>query len=173
MCFMRPRLLRFWLSLSSSVKVHAAPNGHRLGGSMTTNPISRWNFSNGQFFAQWKCNLVGIMVVLFAIIGCLCVGVGPALAQSVDDPNLEIGFKPFGGFEGGNIDTVNLENLHLNLHIPLVSYPQRGGRLTLSFSLMYRWPLWKWRYLITNSPRATYRPNEGASRRGFQQIPGP
>ena len=47
----------------------------------------------------------------------------------------EQGFKPYGSFEGGNIDTVNLLNGHLNLHIPILSYPQRGDKLHLGFNV--------------------------------------
>jgi RHS repeat-associated protein len=59
----------------------------------------------------------------------------PALAQ--DDPNFETGLKQFGSYNGGNIDTTNLMNGNLSLDIPLISYPQRGGKLRLDFSLHY------------------------------------
>ena len=62
------------------------------------------------------------------------------LAQSVraqDDPNFEIGLKPYGSYHMGNIDTISLANGSLGVDIPLISYPQRGGKLTLDFSLHY------------------------------------
>ena len=43
----------------------------------------------------------------------------------------ELGFKPYGSFEGGNIDTVDLMNRALHVRIPVVSYPQRGGVLKM------------------------------------------
>jgi uncharacterized protein YceK len=46
-------------------------------------------------------------------------------------PNLDNGYVPYGSYDGSNIDTVNLQNGNLMLHIPMpFSYPQRGGRLT-------------------------------------------
>lgn len=61
-------------------------------------------------------------------------------AQSIraqSDPIFEEGFKPFGSFQSGDIDTVNLLNLELNLHIPFVSFPQRGENLHLGYILTY------------------------------------
>jgi hypothetical protein len=53
------------------------------------------------------------------------------------DVNMEQGLKPYGSYMGGNLDSVSLTNGNVNLHIPLVSYPQRGGRLNLSFFIRY------------------------------------
>jgi YD repeat-containing protein len=58
-------------------------------------------------------------------------------ATAQNDVNLDQGLKPYGSYMGGNIDTVSLTNGNLMLHIPLVSYPQRGGRLSLAFYLRY------------------------------------
>jgi RHS repeat-associated protein len=52
------------------------------------------------------------------------------------DPAAEFGFKPYGSFSDGNIDAINLLNQNLNVRIPLVSFPQRGGK-RLSFSVGY------------------------------------
>src|SRR5690242_13147174 len=47
-------------------------------------------------------------------------------------PNLENGYKAYGSYDGSNIDTVNLMNGNLMLHLPMpFSYPQRGGKLNL------------------------------------------
>ena len=55
-----------------------------------------------------------------------------AFAQS--EPNLEIGFKPYGSFRGTGIDSLGLMNGNLALHIPYpYHYPQRGGRLDDQF----------------------------------------
>lgn len=62
---------------------------------------------------------------------------GSLFATAQNDVNLDQGLKPYGSYMGGNIDTVSLTNGNLMLHIPLVSYPQRGGRLTLAFYLRY------------------------------------
>jgi RHS repeat-associated protein len=80
---------------------------------------------------------------LFAALLLLLFASVPALAQQ-DDPTTEFGLKPFGSFQGGDIDNVNLLNGWLNVHIPLVSYPQRGGKLKLSFSAVYLGPTLTW-----------------------------
>lgn len=46
------------------------------------------------------------------------------------------GFTPYQSLHGGDIDSINLYNGNVVLHIPLVDYPQRGA-LKLSFSLVY------------------------------------
>ena len=58
-------------------------------------------------------------------------------ARAQDDPNFENGLKPFGSYHAGNIDHINLSNDALNVDIPLISYPQRGGKLKLEFVLHY------------------------------------
>ena len=72
--------------------------------------------------------------LLSALTPCLLI---PALALAQADVNVEQGLKPYGSYLGGNLDSVSLTNGNLTLHIPLVSYPQRGGRLNLSFFLRY------------------------------------
>ncbi|MBZ5492454.1 MAG: hypothetical protein LAO76_16115 [Acidobacteriia bacterium] len=66
-------------------------------------------------FAKW--------LQLFAII----FGVNTLLlAQSA--PNLENGFKPYGSYEGSQLDTVNLMNGNVIFHAPLTpETPQRGS----------------------------------------------
>ena len=41
----------------------------------------------------------------------------------------------YGGFQHDDIDSVNMANGNVTLHIPLLSYPQRG-KLKLSFSIV-------------------------------------
>jgi hypothetical protein len=64
----------------------------------------------------------------------------PALAQQ--DPNLEIGLKPYGSFHGGEIDTISLSTGNLSLQAPLLSYPQRGN-LGLGFMIRYNNKAWQ------------------------------
>ena len=52
------------------------------------------------------------------------------------DPNIEQGLKPYGSFEGSNMDSVSLTNGNLTIHLPLWSAPQRGN-LGLSVNLVY------------------------------------
>lgn len=65
------------------------------------------------------------LLCAFAAALSLLVFTNQASAQS--EPNLENGFKPYGTYSGSNIDSVNLENGNLLLHIPMpFTYPQRG-----------------------------------------------
>jgi len=57
--------------------------------------------------------------------------------RAQQDPNFETGIEPFKSYHGGNIDTVNLKTGGLTLDIPIISYPQRGGKLHLDFVLHY------------------------------------
>jgi RHS repeat-associated protein len=71
--------------------------------------------------------LLGLTIALFCI--------SPSFGQ--DAAGTEQGLKPYGAFHGGDIDSVSMVNMKLNLHIPLVSYPQRGGKLHIGFYLSY------------------------------------
>jgi RHS repeat-associated protein len=71
-----------------------------------------------------------IFVALVVGITLLC----SARVSAQSDPDFETGLKPFGSYHGGNIDTVNLSNGSLNITIPLMSYPQTGGKLKLDFA---------------------------------------
>jgi RHS repeat-associated protein len=79
---------------------------------------------------------IGAMVLTF---GLCYLGVN---AHAQNDPIFEQGFKPFGSFQSGDIDSVNILNRELNLHIPLYSLPQRGGKLHMGFYLPYQANLW-------------------------------
>jgi len=58
------------------------------------------------------------LAISLSSVGIVC------LAQT--NPNLENGVKPFGSYDATSIDTINLATGALSLHIPLLSYPQRG-----------------------------------------------
>src|SRR5204862_797507 len=64
--------------------------------------------------------------------------VSRSLALGQDVPQFEIGLKPYGSYHGGDIDSVSLTNGNLTLHIPLYSYPQRGGKLSKSLVILYK-----------------------------------
>lgn len=75
---------------------------------------------------------------LFRLLACLAaVGyfAGAVFAQTT--PDQEQGLKPYGAYSGGDIDTVSLTNGTLDVHIPFLSYPQRGGKLKFSYTLRY------------------------------------
>jgi RHS repeat-associated protein len=52
------------------------------------------------------------------------------------------GFRPFGSYQLSDIDAVNLTNGNLIVHIPIVSYPQRGDVPPLSLSVRFNNPRW-------------------------------
>src|ERR1035441_2750022 len=72
---------------------------------------------------------------LLNLVGSIFLYCSVAFAQAT--PDVEQGLKPFGSYDGGNIDSVSLSNGNVNLHIPLLSYPQRGDRLPLRFFIYY------------------------------------
>jgi YD repeat-containing protein len=75
------------------------------------------------------------LINCFVIFGLfVSVGAGCALAQDPDDT--QNGIKAYGTYRGGDIDSVSMTNGNLVLHIPLLSYPQRG-KVHLSYSLIY------------------------------------
>jgi len=80
-----------------------------------------------------------------SLLFLLLVNVLAANAQ--DLAGLEQGIKPYGSYNGGDIDSISMVNGSLTLHIPLISFPQRGGRLHLGFSLFYNNPI----YTLTNN----------------------
>jgi RHS repeat-associated protein len=69
---------------------------------------------------------------LFLATVCAAIAVS-AYGQS-PTPDAQQGLVPYGSFQSGDIDQVNLATGNVFARIPLVSYPQRGGKLKLSFS---------------------------------------
>lgn len=67
----------------------------------------------------------------------LCFLTSSVLAQVVPNPNTDMGISPFASLHGGDFDSVSLFGGNLSLHIPLVCYPQRGGKLSLCFFIRY------------------------------------
>src|SRR5258708_3542981 len=65
-----------------------------------------------------------MMSLLLALLLGLMLGPGLCAQQQ---PNVDKGVKMYGSYDGSEIDTVNLQNGNLMLHIaPPLSYPQRG-----------------------------------------------
>jgi hypothetical protein len=62
----------------------------------------------------------------------------PGFAQAAN----ENGMLPYGAYHGGNLDQVNLSNGHLELRVPIKDYPQRGGKLKLTFIARYNNLVW-------------------------------
>jgi hypothetical protein len=56
----------------------------------------------------------------------------PLLAQD----ELNVGTKPYAAFHEGDIDRINLFTRSLDIRIPIISYPQRGGKLHASWDFI-------------------------------------
>ena len=58
------------------------------------------------------------------LLAIFLVTCGSVFGQT--QPNPENGYKPYGSYDGSNIDTINTMNGNLMLHLPMpFSYPQR------------------------------------------------
>lgn len=70
------------------------------------------------------------------IIAISCLSFFSSNVHAQDTPDLASGLTPYGSFQGGDIDSINLPTGNLFVHIPIIGYPQRGGKLRLNFQLM-------------------------------------
>jgi hypothetical protein len=74
-----------------------------------------------------------------AILGAMCIVVfginHTSFAQT--NPNLENGIKPFGSYDANSIDSISIANGALSLHIPLLSYMQRGNLQSLNYLISF------------------------------------
>lgn len=76
-----------------------------------------------------------VLVILSAL---LLVTFTSLTTIAQDEPVSEVGTKPSGSNSGSAIDNVDLASGNLSVSIPLISYPQRGGRLRLAFRFYYQ-----------------------------------
>ena len=67
---------------------------------------------------------------------CIAIGVSTTVAFGQNAPNIENGLKSFGSYHDSDVDTVNLQNGNLMFHVPLFTYPQRGGKISLSYAFI-------------------------------------
>ncbi|HZS27891.1 MAG TPA: hypothetical protein VFB76_11735, partial [Candidatus Angelobacter sp.] len=88
-----------------------------------------------------------MFAIIFAASSLLC-------AQSA--PNLENGVKSFGSYDGSSIDTVNLQNGNVMVHIPLFSYPERG-KMAVSFSAQLNSKNWQVGEYVDSTQAIHYR----------------
>lgn len=77
-------------------------------------------------------------------------------AQYLGD--IEQGIKPYGSYHGGDIDTISMTNGALQVRIPLVSLPQRGGRLKVDYTLLYETPYYTYTDNCQNDPNPSCIP---------------
>jgi RHS repeat-associated protein len=76
--------------------------------------------------------------LIFIAILLAILSVQSSQAQSGVD--LLTGYRPFGSYQHGDVDTIDLSNGRPLIDIPLISYPQRGGKLQLNYVLRYHSP---------------------------------
>jgi RHS repeat-associated protein len=96
-------------------------------------------FSGWNVRTLWTSFRHPLLLVVLAVLFLLSM-VSPCTAQAPYDPVLDQGIMPFQAYDGGNFDSVNLATGTLTLHIPLVSFPQRGGKLRADFKISYNSP---------------------------------
>ena len=77
-----------------------------------------------------------LRVVCWLVASMIIISLAPS-ATAQQDQAFETGLNPYRSYQSGNIDSINLLNRSLNVDIPLISYPQRGGKLQLAFDLHY------------------------------------
>jgi RHS repeat-associated protein len=90
--------------------------------------------------------------ILLAIFFLTFLLVAGPKANAQDDANNEQGLKPFGTYQWDDIDQIDLMGGNVKATIPLLSYPQRGGKLSLGFFLSYSAPRWSYRANCTLIP---------------------
>jgi RHS repeat-associated protein len=73
-----------------------------------------------------------LSVLLAIMVGTCSLGSAQDVPQSIS-----AGLQAYQAYHGGNIDQVNLSNGNVHVSIPLISYPQRGGKLKLSYALEF------------------------------------
>lgn len=54
----------------------------------------------------------------------------------------QVGIKEFATYQQTSVDSVDLGTGNVNVHIPLIAFPQKGGKLRLSFMIRYNEPQW-------------------------------
>ena len=87
-----------------------------------------------------------------AAVLSLCTLLSSPSASAQDSPNLENGLKAYGSYDETAVDTVNLSNGNLILHVPLpFSYAQRGGKLGAAYYLVQNSKSWQVQWLSTQT----------------------
>jgi RHS repeat-associated protein len=66
-----------------------------------------------------------------------------AFAQAQTTPDIATGLSPYATYIPGDIDNVNPVNGNVFVKIPLLSYPQRGGKLKLDYYIYYNDKQWQ------------------------------
>lgn len=79
----------------------------------------------------------------------------PATAQTA--PKLDDGMRPYGSYHGGEVDSISLPGGNLNIHIPIISFPQRGGKLNVEYFLRLTSKNWEQKWVsVPTDPNGGY-----------------
>jgi RHS repeat-associated protein len=81
--------------------------------------------------------MVRALRILIFIVAFFAMFMSCRSASAQVDQAFETGLNPYRSYQTGNIDTISLWARQLNVDIPIISYPQRGGKLQLNFVLHY------------------------------------
>ncbi|HLJ85745.1 MAG TPA: RHS repeat-associated core domain-containing protein [Candidatus Angelobacter sp.] len=81
--------------------------------------------------------VVRIMLLAGMVLGTAFQALGQNAPDLTTAP-FESGLRAFGSYHGGQIDNISLQTGSPIIDIPLISYPQRGGKLALNFVLHYQ-----------------------------------
>lgn len=73
----------------------------------------------------------------FLILFLLALPVTTPAQTTPASPDEEQGLKPFGTFDGSDIDSVSMTNGGVTIDAPVFSYPQRGDSIKLDFRIIY------------------------------------
>jgi hypothetical protein len=78
-----------------------------------------------------------------------------ATAQTA--PKLDDGMRPYGSYHGGEVDSISLPGGNLNIHIPIISFPQRGGKLNVEYFLRLTSKNWEQKWVsVPTDPNGGY-----------------
>jgi len=88
---------------------------------------------------------------LLCVSAFVCIFSNLILAQAA--PNLENGFKNYGSYDGSHLDTVNVMNGNLMVHIPVLPVYGQRGEFAPQYSL----------YLTSKAWQIHCKPNTGSS----------
>jgi RHS repeat-associated protein len=88
-------------------------------------------------------------IILFSL-WALCAANVSAQASSSD---LQGGMTPYGTFQNGDVDSISLGSGNVSVHIPLVLFPQRGGKIRLAFNYYDTNKNW---YIYKNGSQSTW-----------------
>lgn len=89
-----------------------------------------------------------LIFVWFILLTCFLI---PCHADAQVYPDAQQGVTPGVAYHVGDFDHVNLSNGNLNINIPLISYPQVGGKLHFGFHIGVNTKSWALRSVTQNS----------------------